>query len=727
MKGMRVTGTCQWITNHESYQSWLEGRTHLLWISGGPGKGKTMMSIFLTQELEETVSAAKSSQLVFYFCSHGDEKRNTPLAILRSLIYQIISQTPNLVDYVIPYLGTPGQTIQTVSSLETLWIIFSKIVDDAKFPPTICVIDGLDECDEQLRRILVPRMIHLLSGTSDSKAFGKFKLAVLSREIHDLRGCTQIRLDPDNNEKVIDDIERFVSARVKELKRIEGFTGKAQSHVEQTLLSRAQGTFLWVGFAMHELLQKTTCTEVLETLNKIPQGLFAVYSRLLLQIPEERRETSRQILQWVSTALRPLSLAELASAVDVEATSGLMTIEQAIRDKIAFCGPFLKIEGEIVGLVHQSAQDYLLREATDSDAILETFRIKPESAHMDLARTCLDRFIRQGMNDISSHRSSGVFSELDPLLEYAKVQVPNHVQKCPTFVSQLSGTIIRIAAFDCEVRNHWVCNNPWTWVTMPALHLACCMGILPLAQTLLTRTIRNPRIHRLLEERAGNDKCTPLHVAVMYKQTAFVKFLVDRGAKVNAQGVNGSTALHIAVILENEELVRLLLDCGANVDVQNCGGGTALHMSINRRYYNEDIFRLLLQHTTNPNIRTDSGKTALHFAAEEYNEAAARLLLDHGLDLEAKDADGRTPLFLAASRRRHNIVQLLLKSGANPATYDNSGRTAECVASSADSRLSHGRWEHLKSQLYKPGPIIRNHARFAESRETEPSSSTMCP
>jgi ankyrin repeat protein len=488
-------------------------------------------------------------------------------------------------------------------------------------------------------------------------------------------------LDPDNNEKVNDDIERFVSARVKELKRIEGFTEKVQSHVEQTLLSRAEGTFLWVGFAMHELLQKTTCTEVLETLTKIPRGLFAVYSRLLLQIPEERRETSRQILQWVSTALRPLSLAELASAVDVEATPGLITTKQAIRDKIAFCGPFLKIERdfwglEIVGLVHQSAQDYLLREATDSNPILETFRIKPESAHMDLARTCLDRFVRQGMNDLSSYESSGVFAALDPLLGYAIDQVPNHVQKCPTFVSQLSGTIIRIAEFDHNVRAHLGPESTSAWVRMPALHIACYMGILPWAQTILKRTIRNPRIRRRLEEGAGVLKFTPLQIAVRYNQTAVVKFLVDRGANVNTQDLFGQTALHEAVMHKDEELIRLLLDCGANPDVKDESGRTALYTSISPWKCNEDIIRLLLQHTTNPNIRTDRGQTALHIASLEDNEAAVRLLLDHGVDLEAKDANGGTPLHLAARRGQKIIVQLLLKSGADPARKADDGDTA---------------------------------------------------
>jgi hypothetical protein len=50
---------------------------NLLWISGGPGKGKTMLSIFLTEELEKMENA----ELLFYFCNHQDEKRNIAVAV----------------------------------------------------------------------------------------------------------------------------------------------------------------------------------------------------------------------------------------------------------------------------------------------------------------------------------------------------------------------------------------------------------------------------------------------------------------------------------------------------------------------------------------------------------------------------------------------------------------------------------------------------------------------
>jgi Cdc6-like AAA superfamily ATPase len=140
-KGSRVVGTCEWITYNESYLAWLNsdgdgdgsnnGDTRLLWISGGPGKGKTMLSVFLTEELERHTASIPNAELAF-FCSAKDEKRNTATAALRGLVHQIIAKCPQLVKHALPYFETPERTQQTLSSLETLWLIFSKLVTYAE-------------------------------------------------------------------------------------------------------------------------------------------------------------------------------------------------------------------------------------------------------------------------------------------------------------------------------------------------------------------------------------------------------------------------------------------------------------------------------------------------------------------------------------------------------------------------------------------------------------------
>jgi hypothetical protein len=202
-------------------------------------------------------------------------------------------------------------------------------------------------------------------------AKGVFKLVIISQEIDDLQDCPRVRLDPDNNKKVVSDIELFVFARVGELSRIKGFNEDFRVSVQTTLLARAEGTFLWVGFAMNELLQKQTYSEIWDALKDLPSGLPAIYSRMLLRIPARHREISRAILCWVTLAVRPLQLQELAAAIGVRPFSPQLTAEQVARDAVALCGSLLKVQKQEVSLVHQSARDYLLRKERDSDAVLE--------------------------------------------------------------------------------------------------------------------------------------------------------------------------------------------------------------------------------------------------------------------------------------------------------------------------------------------------------------------
>lgn len=79
-----------------------------------------MLSVFLTKELERQTSTAEDTHLIYYFCSHQDEKRNTAVAVLRSLLYQIITKRPQLVKHALPYFETQKREQQTLSSLEAL-------------------------------------------------------------------------------------------------------------------------------------------------------------------------------------------------------------------------------------------------------------------------------------------------------------------------------------------------------------------------------------------------------------------------------------------------------------------------------------------------------------------------------------------------------------------------------------------------------------------------------
>jgi len=102
-----------------------------------------MLSIFLTEDLE------REHQIIFYFCSSEDEKRNNAAAALRGLLWQVTARQPELTEHLLQYFDTPVRSQAALTSRETLWTIFAKVVSDQRLTPTLCLLDGLDECDNE--------------------------------------------------------------------------------------------------------------------------------------------------------------------------------------------------------------------------------------------------------------------------------------------------------------------------------------------------------------------------------------------------------------------------------------------------------------------------------------------------------------------------------------------------------------------------------------------------
>jgi len=224
---------------------------------------------------------------------------------------------------------------------------------------------------------------------------------------------------------------------------------------------------------MHELLQKQTCTAILGALEDLPSGLPAIYSRMLLQVLAERRRTSSAILRWVTLTLRPLELQELAAAVGIHRSSLLITPEQAIRDEITFCGPFLKIQERKVSLAHQSARDYLLRNERDNDAVFEVFQLELENAHLEIAQACLDCVthsdLQHAVVDLNNR---------PPLLRYAALHWPGHAKNCSVQAAKLSHPARPFFQRHFPLQKHWIV----TYKKIKVLDLPASLPLLCKAQ-----------------------------------------------------------------------------------------------------------------------------------------------------------------------------------------------------------------------------------------------------
>jgi hypothetical protein len=635
-----------------------------------------MMSIFLTEELENHTARKNDAEMLFFFCSAQDEKRNTGVAVLRGILYQIIAKRPQLIKHALPYFETPERAQQTLLSLETLWTIFTKLVTDTALGIMFCVLDGIDECDESTTRVLLPRIIGFLTDQTSSIT-GMFRLVVVSREIHALQGCScsRIRVDPDNDAKVDGDIELFVSTRVQELSRIEGFNNDFRSYVQATLIQRAEGTFLWVGFAMYELLQKPTCSEILEVLDDLPTGLPAIYDRMLLQIPARHRELSQAILRWVTFAVRPLELEELAAAVGLQSRHPQLNTVEVARDAVARCGPLLKIQDQVVSLVHQSMRDYLLREERHIDTVLDAFRLQAEPSHLELAQKCLDCLARSSLQHEEINFRIRTNPHDPPLLRYATFNWPEHAKSCSALAAKLIDPHGFFLGKTSSLRINWWNSSKMMFLhglePQQLLHLACSFAIIPWVEAVLSKKNWIPRYRKRVNNK-DKEGGTALHYAVASEDIALVQLLLNRGADIEAKSNDKETALHVAAGEGNTAVVQLLLDRGADIEAKSEYERRALHLAAAHR--SEAVVQLLLDRGANIMARQYDGGTPLHSAALFENKTVVLSLLDRGANIEAKNLRGQTPLHYSVGNE--DIVYLLVDRGADVNAKDNDGNTA---------------------------------------------------
>ncbi|XP_049712625.1 ankyrin repeat domain-containing protein 39 [Loxodonta africana] len=112
-----------------------------------------------------------------------------------------------------------------------------------------------------------------------------------------------------------------------------------------------------------------------------------------------------------------------------------------------------------------------------------------------------------------------------------------------------------------------------------------------------------------------------------------VKSFIQKAVDPSQPDAAGYTALHYASRNGHYAVCQFLLESGAKCDAQTHGGATALH----RASYcgHTEIARLLLSYGSDPQLTDDDGMTSLHKAAEKGHMDICSLLLQHSPALKA--------------------------------------------------------------------------------------------
>ena len=364
----RVDGTCEWIVTDDTFRQWMASTSGLLWIKGGPGKGKTYLSALLTEWLQRS----KERIVIYFFCDSRDVDCNMSIALVRGLLYQLIQQRGELVRYLVPFWEVERQMLFGNAKFEDLWRIFEQIVFGLEGEDIFCVLDGIDELQERSLRQIVLRMNRLfVFGIRDTH---RLKLVITSRNLEGRPPVPQTKLQVDLDSEFVGtsaDVDRLITAKVAMLaanKRITLETHAELLNIISTALwERAGNNFLWVHFMANDL-DRFTLEKLQDAITDLPIELEAVYERVLDRIDPYELPLLRDLLGWVAIAVAPMTVSALKEALGITGVKYL-SAKQVCRAKILSCDHLVcflppaeddEFLDQRVTFSHQNARDFVL-------------------------------------------------------------------------------------------------------------------------------------------------------------------------------------------------------------------------------------------------------------------------------------------------------------------------------------------------------------------------------
>jgi cytohesin len=191
----------------------------------------------------------------------------------------------------------------------------------------------------------------------------------------------------------------------------------------------------------------------------------------------------------------------------------------------------------------------------------------------------------------------------------------------------------------------------------------------------------------------GNQKFTPLWLAISGKQLPMVKLLLKFQADPNGPQADGQPLLFSA--LSDLGLLEALLHAGANPNVKDHQGRTPLSVAAESgstdavkmlldakadpyfyiESYRPKVVRTFLDGKYNLNDSRVSGQPLLFSALADTNLLVDLLAAGAKVDPVSTDETERTPLGAAAFQNNAAAVAILLKHGANPNVRNRNGVT----------------------------------------------------
>ena len=384
----------------------------------------------------------------------------------------------------------------------------------------------------------------------------------------------------------------------------------------------------------------------------------------MMEIKRANQSHAYRMLQCLTVANRPLSVAELAEVLAFDfddAKGGIPKLnlnwrwedhEQAV---LSTCSSLVTLvpddESPIVQFSHFSVKEFLMSDRLASARRdISQYHISLLDAHTLLAQASLAVLLRDP--DINGHADSTGLARYAAWHWMTHARVENVASQVRDGMEDLFD--IDKPYFEAWLRLHDVDpEDSGAFPNMPdpepgarPLYYAAFCGLEGLVEHL---TLKHPQY----ASARGGQRGSALHSASSEGHLQVVRYLLRYGVDVNLRDSGLETPLLLASYMGRRDVVQCLLEHGADMDLRDQFQYTPLILAV-LLFGRVDIVRLLLEHNAEVNAQDKVGRTVLHHTISASHGSGAdrfqivQLLLKHGANVNVRDHGLQTPLHLAS-------------------------------------------------------------------------------
>ncbi|KAF5724687.1 ankyrin repeat [Fusarium mundagurra] len=627
------SGTGQQFTSSREFESWLRTKNTMLFCSGMPGAGKTIITAITVDYLKTRFKDDHGTGVAYVYCNYQTTKKQEVQDLFTSILKQL-AQLQHPLPSALKSLYLEKCNGRERPSADDVNKTLRDVINS--FDQVFIMVDAIDEFEatESLFSELSSLQEHTLANlfiTSRPPAQS------LENTLYKLRGCLRKDIQADDH-----DVKLYIDQRMTDMLLLSEANNEISERIKEDLkklirkrLSEVvNGIFLLARFHLDGLMGKTRPADIEDALRNLVTGPNAykdacekTIQRIANQ-SKDHKDLARRTLIWLTLAKERLTRVQLRTLLsirqgisqlsdrDFESTNvilhvcmGLVKIEQGGRDST-------------ISLLHFTTMEYLQAN------LHSLLALEPPDQRMIISSVSLPGVERKRKRMTT------------PSLPLPDIERERKAKRYyEGWIAASCVTYLQFTAFgsgQCEIKESLRYRSKELW------HI----------QSPFDKRLSDYPLYLYAAKNWAN------HARETETRSEVIDFLKSEPhASASSQLVPAFRSGPADLRKRYRKLVRL-------------GRVTGLHLAA---YFGLHVEAAdLLSNGMEPDVRDGWGRTPLSYASEEGHAAVVTQLLNYQVDPESRsDDDGqgspRTALSHAARQGHAEVVTILLKEGrVNP-------------------------------------------------------------